>query len=346
MISFVVLLFICVKFGESVFLPEKVSAAEPVNVKFTKLLDVKVEGKANSWKNDLGRLLYPQSEDVDLGTKEEYVQVPMKFSFAIDKINTLQEYENTFKSVFDQCKYLVGKSQPWFCLLNPARTLSEAEHVYPRSCREILESGQNKSGVYTIKPRTSNKPFAVLCDMETKGGGWTHIQKRFDGSQDFYLPWRDYKFGFGDLMGEFWIGLENIHYMTAFEIGELLVEVTDTDKKNRYAQYSSFSIGNEKDGYILNNLKGFSGDAGDSLSIHLNQKFTTLDVDQDTNSGNCAQMFEGAWWYHSCHDSNLNGKFMTIVLPKTYDYHGLRWRTVKEKDNLAGSRMMIRPIGG
>ncbi|CAG9833758.1 unnamed protein product [Diabrotica balteata] len=169
MISFVVLLLICVKFGDFVFLPEKVSAAEPVNIKFTKLLDVKVEGRANSWKNDLGRFLYPQNEDVDLGTKEEYVQVPMKFSFAIDRVNGFQEYENTLKNVFDQCKYLVGKSQISFCRLNPVRTLSETGNTYPRSCREILESGNNKSGVYIIKPRTSNKPFAVLCDMETKG---------------------------------------------------------------------------------------------------------------------------------------------------------------------------------
>lgn len=50
--------------------------------------------------------------------------------------------------------------------------------------------------------------------MKTAGGGWTHIQKRFDGSQDFFLEWRDYKFGFGNLEGEFWLGLQKIYLLS------------------------------------------------------------------------------------------------------------------------------------
>ncbi|XP_050513137.1 angiopoietin-related protein 7-like [Diabrotica virgifera virgifera] len=265
-----------------------------------------------------------------------------------DKLNSLQEHENTLKNLLNQCKYLVGKSQIPLCRLNPVQIFSEAEHAYPTSCKEILKSGKNKSDVYIIKPKTSTKPFAVLCDMETKGGGWTHIQKRFDGSQDFYLPWRDYKFGFGDLRGEFWIGLENIHHMTAFETSELLVELTDTDKNNYYAQYTSFSIGNEKDGYVLDNIGQYSGNAGDSLlQYHLNSKFSTLDVDLDGNDKKCAQLSEGAWWYKAtddCHWSNLNGKFMTLELPDAYLDHGLNWDS-KSRANFAGSRMKIRPVG-
>uniref|UniRef100_A0A6P7GQA1 Angiopoietin-4-like isoform X3 n=1 Tax=Diabrotica virgifera virgifera TaxID=50390 RepID=A0A6P7GQA1_DIAVI len=224
MISSIVLL-LCVCSNEYV-VSEKLSAAAPVDVKFTKLLDVKFESRTSSLRNDVGRFLYPQTEDIDLGTKDEYFQVPLKLSFGIDSQNGNQENEKPM-------------------------------------------SRNNKSGVYQIKPRTSSKPFAVLCDMETKGGGWTHIQKRFDGSQDFYLPWRDYKFGFGDLAGEFWLGLENIYHMT-----------------------------------------------------------------------------EGAWWYHACFESNLNGKYMTVVLSEAYKGHGLDWSPLRSAHvNLAGSRMMIRPVG-
>uniref|UniRef100_A0A6P7EZ46 Ficolin-1-like n=1 Tax=Diabrotica virgifera virgifera TaxID=50390 RepID=A0A6P7EZ46_DIAVI len=396
MISFVVLLLICVKFGVSLS-PAEVPAANPVNVKFS--VDFTAEGGANSWKNDLSKFIYPENEAFVLDTTKDSEKVHMMPSFVVDKLNSLQEYEstlknvsdklnslqeyentlknvsdklnnlqeyeNTLKNVFDklntlqdyentlkhfldQCKYLVGKSQIPLCRLNPVQTVSEAEHAYPTSCKEILKSGKNKSDVYVIKPKTSNKPFAVLCDMETKGGGWTHIQKRFDGSQDFYLPWRDYKFGFGDLIGEFWIGLENIYHMTAFETSQLLIEITATNKTNSYAQYKSFSIGNERDGYILNKLGGYSGDAGDYMRSHLNSKFSTMDVDLDkNNSKNCAQESEGAWWYVDgvyCHYSNLNGKFMTLLLPKAYNDHGLNYG-VYASDHLAGSRMMIRPFG-
>ncbi|XP_028142963.1 microfibril-associated glycoprotein 4-like [Diabrotica virgifera virgifera] len=344
MLSIVLLLCVCLS---GYVVSEKLPGAVPVDIKFTKLMDVKLESpsRTSSLSNDIGRFLYPRLENTGSEAREDYLQIPLKLSFGVDKQNGIPEYEKTTSIIFDQCKYLVGRNQLPICRLNPVAT--NLENNYPRSCREILEAGNNKSGVYQIKPRTSNKAYYVLCDMETKAGGWTHIQKRFDGSQDFYLPWRDYKFGFGDLMGEFWIGLENIYHMTAFDRNELLVELTETNKNISYAQYSTFSVGCEMDGYPLKELTGYSGNAGDGLANHIGMKFSTFDVDQDKSPVHCAQIYEGAWWYGSpCHTSNLNGKFMTVVLPEAYTAHGLNWYPLKTVHvNLAGSRMMIRPIG-
>lgn len=33
----------------------------------------------------------------------------------------------------------------------------------------------------------------VFCDMKTRGGGWTVLQHRRNGSVDFHRGWRDYK---------------------------------------------------------------------------------------------------------------------------------------------------------
>jgi hypothetical protein len=43
----------------------------------------------------------------------------------------------------------------------------------PRSCSEIFQSGQNKSGVYVLQLyRAGFRAIEVFCDMETSGGPW------------------------------------------------------------------------------------------------------------------------------------------------------------------------------
>ena len=62
-----------------------------------------------------------------------------------------------------------------------------------------------------------NNVLQVYCDMETDGGGWTVLQRRQDGSEDFFRTWNDYTAGFGDLNGEFWLGLEAIHRLAPMQ---------------------------------------------------------------------------------------------------------------------------------
>ncbi|KAL9975397.1 hypothetical protein ACROYT_G012554 [Oculina patagonica] len=98
------------------------------------------------------------------------------------------------------------------CVCRPGYKGYNCSEVY-KNCTEIHQSGERKDGVYTIKPDDLNA-FDVFCDQTTAGGGWTVFQKRLDGSVDFYLNWSDYKRGFGDLNGEFWLGLDKIHRLT------------------------------------------------------------------------------------------------------------------------------------
>lgn len=85
--------------------------------------------------------------------------------------------------------------------------------ILPKSCKDLQKNGFG-SGLYRIQSSDTSKPFMVMCDMDTKGGGWTYIHNRYDGTQDFYLNWHDYKRGFGNLAGEFWLGLDHIHELT------------------------------------------------------------------------------------------------------------------------------------
>lgn len=127
--------------------------------------------------------------------------------------------------------------------------------------------------------------------------------RRQDGSVDFYVDWNDYKKGFGDPEGEFFIGLEKLHILTTYGgAQELLVIVKDFENVSRYAKYDLFQIGSEAEKYAIKRLGAYSGNAGDSLITHKGKKFSTFDQDNDTDQANCAKFYKGAWWFHTCFD--------------------------------------------
>ena len=138
--------------------------------------------------------------------------------------------------------------------------------IAPKSCSQLFEDGFNTSGVYTINPN-GGKPIQVFCDMTTDGGGWTDFQKRLDGSVDFYLQWESYKNGFGDLSGEFWLGNDNLHRLTAADHVMLRVDLEDFEGSITYAEYTNFSVADEADKYRLL-IGGYKGTAGDSMTLH------------------------------------------------------------------------------
>ena len=137
------------------------------------------------------------------------------------------------------------------------------------------------------------------------------FQRRMNGAVDFYRPWADYLKGFGDLNGEFWLGLHNIHRLTLAANTTLRVDLSDFEGEKRYANYSTFRVLDSSRKYRLI-IGGYSGDAGDGMVYHNGMSFTTFDNDNDQNPDrNCAIKYKGAWWYNACHYSNLNGQYFS-----------------------------------
>ncbi|KFB48053.1 AGAP006743-PA-like protein [Anopheles sinensis] len=225
------------------------------------------------------------------------------------------------------------------CQTNNISKLSVSRDSRYTSCRSLPF---HLSGIYQIQPeKPFKKPMSVLCDQEYEGGGWTVIQNRFDGSVNFYRDWNEYKEGFGHLEGEFWLGLDRIHQLTASKSHELVIVLEDYDGNKTYAKYDRFEIGDEGQKYVLKTLGTYSGTAGDSLSNLNGMKFTTLDADNDTWAKNCAVEFTGAWWYAACHKSNLNGRYLRGATKESWA--GLVWHTFRgENYSLKSSKMMIR----
>ncbi|XP_042370644.1 uncharacterized protein LOC121964505 [Plectropomus leopardus] len=148
-------------------------------------------------------------------------------------------------------------------LSTSAILVTSTDPALPADCNDIHRHDNSRpSGVYTIYPIGATSAVQVFCDMDSQGGRWTVFQRRIDGSLNFYRPWSQYRTGFGNAAGEYWLGLEVLHHLT-IRANELLVQMEDFDGKEAFARYSSFSVGAESDGYRLN-VSGFiDGGAGE-----------------------------------------------------------------------------------
>lgn len=90
--------------------------------------------------------------------------------------------------------------------------------------------------------------------------------------------------GFGNIDGEYWLGLDNIFWLTNQGIYKLLVTLEDWTGRKTFAEYASFRVESEADFYRLR-LGRYHGNAGDSLTWHNGKHFTTLDRDHDVYAG-------------------------------------------------------------
>lgn len=170
-----------------------------------------------------------------------------------------------------------------------------------RSCAEATFTTRS-SGVYDILiPSYSDQPFKVACSADFGCGNWTVILQRKDGSENFYRNWTEYQAGFGNLSGEFFLGLDKIHAITNDQPQELLIRLEDFDGEVRFASYDAFAIGDESELYRLNTVGKASGNAGDSLTFHHGLPFSSRDKDNDMGAGNCAVDCHGGWWFKECH---------------------------------------------
>ncbi|XP_044111916.1 tenascin-X isoform X3 [Neovison vison] len=209
---------------------------------------------------------------------------------------------------------------------------------FPRDCGEEMQNGASSSRATTIFLNGNReRPLDVFCDMETDGGGWLVFQRRMDGQTDFWRDWEDYAHGFGNISGEFWLGNEALHSLTAAGDYSMRVDLRAGDEAV-FAQYDSFRVDSAADYYRLH-LDGYHGTAGDSMSYHSGSVFSARDRDPNNLLISCAVSYRGAWWYKNCHYANLNGLYGSTV-----DHQGVSWYYWKGFEfSVPFTEMKLRP---
>ncbi|XP_077475704.1 angiopoietin-related protein 6 [Stigmatopora argus] len=213
-----------------------------------------------------------------------------------------------------------------------------------RDCQHVLESGETTTGIYLLRLQSANRLLQAWCEQNHAQGGWTVIQRRQDGSVNFFRTWELYKQGFGNLDGEYWLGLEHLYWLTKQAKYKLRVVLDDWQGRQVFAEYDSFRLEPESDWYRLR-LGQYRGNAGDSLSWHNNKPFTTLDKDKDSYTGNCAHYQKGGWWYHMCAHSNLNGVWYRGGHYRSRYQDGVYWAEFHGGAySLKRVLMMVKPV--
>ncbi|XP_053692810.1 ficolin-1-like [Sabethes cyaneus] len=180
-------------------------------------------------------------------------------------------------------------------------------------------------GVYLLSPALSSiAPFPAYCEVEA--GGWTVIHRRFDNSVSFNRSWTEFSDGFGNLQGEYWLGLEKMHQITRARNHELMVLTTLRDGSSRSARFDRFAVGSEFKLYQLRIGRFVSGNLYSDFKQHNGTTFSTYD--KGGVGQYCAPMIGGGWWYSNCYYENWN-------LP--FESNG--WRMYEKE-----ARMLIRPF--
>ncbi|XP_053378452.1 ficolin-1-like [Mercenaria mercenaria] len=192
-----------------------------------------------------------------------------------------------------------------FTLYKSKGDLNDPDNCRGADCKDILEKDSTAtSGIYEIKPWKTREKIKVFCDMETSGGGWTVIHNRFDGSVDFYRNFKDYENGFGDIAGEFWLGLKYIQEISQKSSTQLRLTTTANNGDIAEDEFEEFRLENGTE-YRLSYAAIWGSVCLPNLS---GIAFTTKDKDMDYSTGNCAVELNSAWWYLKCTsvDCNLN----------------------------------------
>jgi len=152
------------------------------------------------------------------------------------------------------------------------------------------------------------------------------IQQNVNGSDFFNRSWAEFKVGFNDSRGNYWLGNDLLSQLTLSRRYKLRFDLQARDNHTwYYVEYSLFLVYGESRNYELL-VSGYSGNAGDVFRHHSGAMFTTYDRDNDPwkssiSNDNCAVLEGGGFWYSRCGGCLVNARSVSWYLLPTGAHH-------------------------
>ena len=107
----------------------------------------------------------------------------------------------------------------------------------------LLLRVKGTAGIHEFQFDGAANGTLVECDRD----GWTVIQSRgqFGNRKNYFLrDWKSYVEGFGEPGAEYWMGLDNIYFLTRQKNYELRVTLVDADGEEGVGMWHSFKLDN------------------------------------------------------------------------------------------------------
>ena len=188
----------------------------------------------------------------------------------------------------------------------------------PTSCAELqcYRPGLKTGGPYGVYPDSDGEPLMVSCKADIDLGGWTLLQRRVDGRENFACGWDDYKFGFGrhGERSELWLGNEHVHRMTNGPRQHLRIDATAFDGASVRIDVDDFRVDDEANDYTLryDSRSVFLTNVDtDDLLHSKDSMFSTREHDNSDPLFCASTLYRngGGWWFNSCFGMYLNGVY-------------------------------------
>ena len=168
-----------------------------------------------------------------------------------------------------------------------------------------------------------------------------------DDSVSFERNWDEYVAGFGNVNGNFWLGLEAIHDLTTTCPMSLQIDVVPFHLPAVSIPYLQFQVGDAASEYLLTITSDTTryNTLYNSLNFHSGMKFSTYDRDNDDGGSiHCAERFKAGWWFRSCIGLHLNGVYAGDSRERDFETMRMGYLSNDYFEPIRTVTMRIKPI--